>query len=130
MRKYFIPLLFVAFTLMQTNAIAQAVTDQQLGLMYYNNKEFDKSAAVFERLFNETPSVLNYTYLLQSLLEEEDFSKAEKIVRQQARRFPEEACYNVDQGYLYLRSNQGNKANRVFEQAIKDMPSEDRKSVV
>lgn len=127
MRKYFIPLLFAAFTLMQTNAIAQAVTDQQLGLMYYNNKEFDKSAAVFERLFDENPSVLNYTYLLQSLLEEEDFGKAEKIVKKQARNFPEEARYKVDQGYLLLRSNQGNKANKVFEQAIKEMPSDKRK---
>ena len=126
MKKYFIPLLYAAFILMQTNAIAQAVTDQQLGLMYYNNKEFDKSAAVFERLFNENPSVLNYTYLLQSLLEEEDFNKAEKIVKKQAKNYPEEARYKVDQGYLLLRSNQGNKANRVFEQAIKDMPSERR----
>lgn len=127
MKKYIIPLLFAAFTLMQFNAIAQAVTDQQLGLMYYNNKEFDKSAAVFERLFDENPSVLNYTYLLQSLLEEEDFSKAEKIVKKQARSFPEDARYKVDQGYLLLRSNQGNKANRVFEQAIKEMPAERRK---
>lgn len=126
MKKYLIPLLFAAFTLMQTHAIAQAVTDQQLGLMYYNNKEFDKSAAVFERLFNESPSVLNYTYLLQSLLEVEEFDKAEKIVRKQAKNFPEEARYKVDQGFLFLRSNQGNKANRVFEQAIKDMPSQQR----
>lgn len=126
MRKYFIPLLFAAFTLMQFNAIAQAVTDQQLGLMYYNNKEFDKSAAVFERLFNENPSVINYTYLLQSLLEVEEFDKAEKIVRKQARSFPEEARYKVDQGYLLLRSNQGNKANKVFDQAIKDMPAQQR----
>jgi tetratricopeptide (TPR) repeat protein len=127
MKKYLFPSFLALLILMQVQSMAQAVTDEQLGLMYYNNKEFDKASALFQRLFDEKPNVFNYTYLLQSLLEEEDFDGAEKIVKKQARRFPEEARYQVDQGYLLLRTNQGNKASRVFEQAIKELPAEQRR---
>lgn len=127
MKKHLFPFFLALMVLIQVQSMAQAVTDEQLGLMYYNNKEFDKAAALFERLFDEKPSVFNYTYLLQSLLETEDFDGAEKVVKKQARRFPEEARYQVDQGYLLLRTNQGNKAERVFDQAIKELPAEQRK---
>ncbi|HRW70244.1 tetratricopeptide repeat protein [Lentimicrobium sp.] len=127
MKKLFILLCIVSLVLFRIPVSAQAVTDEQLGLMYYNNKEFDKAAALFDRLFGEKPNLFNYTYLIQSLLELNDFDQAEKIVKKQARRFPDDARYVVDQGYLLLRTNQGNKAAKIFEQAIKDLPAEQRK---
>lgn len=127
MKKLFILLCIISLALVGIQVSAQAVTDEQLGLMYYNNKEFDKAAALFDRLFNEKPNLFNYTYLMQSLLELNDFDQAEKIVKKQARRFPDDARYVVDQGYLLLRTNQGNKAAKIFEQAIKDLPAEQRK---
>ena len=127
MKKLFILLCIVSLALVGIQVSAQAVTDEQLGLMYYNNKEFEKAASLFDRLFNEKPSLFNYTYLIQSLLELNDFDQAEKIVKKQARRFPDDARYVVDQGYLLLRTNQGNKAAKIFEQAIKDLPAEQRK---
>ena len=127
MKKLFILMCIVSLALVGIQVSAQAVTDEQLGLMYYNNKEFEKAASLFDRLFNEKPSLFNYTYLIQSLLELNDFDQAEKIVKKQARRFPDDARYVVDQGYLLLRTNQGNKAAKIFEQAIKDLPAEQRK---
>jgi tetratricopeptide (TPR) repeat protein len=107
--------------------VAQAVTDEQLGLQYFNNREYDKAAALFERLFDEKPGIYNYTYLLQSLLELNDLDKAEKIVKKQAKRNPEDPRYIIDQGYVLIRANQSNKATRLFEQAIKDLPADQRK---
>ena len=106
---------------------AQAVTDEQLGLQYYNNREFDKAADLFERLFDEKPTIYNYTYLFQSLLELNELDRAEKIVKRQARQNPDESRYIVDQGYVLIRNNQSNKAARLFDQAIKDLPADQRK---
>jgi len=106
---------------------AQAVTDEQLGLQYYNNREFDKAAALFGRLFEEKPSVYNYTYLLQSLLEINNLDEAEKIVKRQAKRNPEDSRYLVDQGYILIRANQSSKAAKLYEQAIKELPADQRK---
>lgn len=105
---------------------AQAVTDAQLGLQYYNAREFDKSAALFERLFEDKPTLFNYTYLLQSLLEIGDTDKAEKIVKRQARKNPEDLRYLVDQGYVLIRSNESNKAARIFDDAIKSLKPDQR----
>jgi tetratricopeptide (TPR) repeat protein len=127
MKKLFILFLLLLPVMFCRTASAQAVTDEQLGLMYYNNKEFEKSAALFDRLFSEKPTLFNYTYLLQSLLEINDFDKAEKVVKRQAKRFPEDARYIIDQGFILLRTNQAQKAAKLFEQAIKDLPAEQRR---
>ncbi len=120
-------LLTLLLTGWSVSVYAQAVTDEQLGLQYFNNKEYEKAAALFERLFDEKPGVYNYTYLLQSLLELDDLDKAEKIVKKQAKRFPEDYRYVIDQGYVLIRSNQSPKATKLFEQAIKDLPADQRK---
>ncbi|KAF0200023.1 MAG: hypothetical protein FD170_3817 [Bacteroidetes bacterium] len=129
MKKLLFMFLFAVLILPRNHAFAQAVTDEQLGLMYFNNKEFDKASALFERLFNEKPSLFNYTYLMQSLLEQNEFDKAEKVVKKQAKRFPDDSRYVVDQGFLLQRSNQANKAAKIFEQAIKDLPADQRKVI-
>lgn len=129
MKNLLLLCLFALLIFNQPQAFAQAVTDEQLGLMYFNNKEFEKASALFERLFDEKPTLFNYTYLMQSLLELNDFDKAEKIVKKQAKRFPDDSRYLVDQGFLLLRTNQGNKATRIFEQAIKDLPADQRKVI-
>jgi tetratricopeptide (TPR) repeat protein len=129
MKKQFLYafLLIVTLSASINNVVAQAVTDEQLGLQYFNNREYDKAAALFERLFDEKPGVYNYTYLLQSLLELNDLDKAEKIVKKQAKRNPGDPRYIIDQGYVLIRANQSNKANKLFEQAIKDLPADQRK---
>lgn len=120
-------LLLPALTVPAGSAFAQAVTDEQLGLQYFNAREFDKSAALFERLFEEKPTIYNYTYLLQSLLEINDLEKAEKIVKRQAKKNPDDSRYIVDQGYVLIRSNQSSKASKLFDEAIKDLPADQRR---
>ncbi|MFH1120790.1 MAG: tetratricopeptide repeat protein [Bacteroidota bacterium] len=128
MNKLLIPIILL-FALIGAvgNVFAQAVTDEQLGLQYFNAREFEKSAALFERLFDEKPTIYNYTYLLQSLLEINDLDKAEKIVKRQAKKNPDDSRYIVDQGYVLIRSNQSNKASKLFDDAIKDLPADQRK---
>ncbi|MBK6344612.1 MAG: tetratricopeptide repeat protein [Bacteroidales bacterium] len=120
-------LLLPALTVPAGSASAQAVTDEQLGLQYFNAREFEKSAALFERLFEEKPTIYNYTYLLQSLLEINDLDKAEKIVKRQAKKNPDDSRYIVDQGYVLIRSNQSSKASKLFDEAIRELPADQRR---
>lgn len=123
----FLFFLSVALTGPAGTVSAQAVTDEQLGLQYFNTREFDKAAVLFERLFDEKPTLFNYTYLLQSLLEIGDTDKAEKIVKRQARKNPDDLRYLVDQGYVLIRSNQSKQAAKIFDEAIKDLPANQQK---
>jgi len=127
-RLLFLLLLFITVAGPLATVSGQAVTDQQLALQYYNNRDFEKAAALFEKLFDEQPSLFNYTYLFQTYLELNETDKAEKLVKQQARRNPDEYRYIIDQGYVLMRDNQQSKATRLFEQAIKDLPANQRKT--
>lgn len=107
----------------------EPVTDQQLGLQFYNDRDFVKAAEVFERLYKSKPSHFTYTYYLQSLLEIGDIEQAGKLVKQQSRQFPKDAKYEVDEGYILIRGNQNAKAMRLFDDLVKELKPDQREVI-
>ncbi len=100
---------------------SQNQTDQQLGLQFYSDRDYQKASEVFERLYEAKPDHFAYTYLLQSWLELGETDKAARLVRQQIKRNPRDYKYKVDEGYVLIRSNQSQKAIRLFDDLIKDL---------
>lgn len=95
--------------------------DEQLGVQYYQNKEFDKAEALFEDLFERNPSLLNYIYYVNSILELKDYDKAEKVVKRQSRAYPADPRYDVDLGYISILRGDSQKGKKAYEQCIKDL---------
>lgn len=120
------PLLFLIFILFTLVVKGQNTTDQQLGLQFYNERDYQKALEVFERLYKSKPDHFSYTYYLQSLLELGNVEDALKLAKQQSRRFPEDSKYQVDQGYVMIRGNQTSKAMKLFEDLVKDMKPDQR----
>ena len=118
--------LLVCIILTPALARSQEKTDEQLALQYYSDKDYSKAIVYYERLFDDNPSLLNYTYYLNCLLELEDFSKAEKTARKQIRAFPDDPRYQVDLGYVYIRENESQKGRKQYEECIKNLTADQR----
>ncbi|MBK7030328.1 MAG: tetratricopeptide repeat protein [Bacteroidales bacterium] len=104
-------------------AMAQQ-TEEQLGVQYYQNKEYDKAMMVFEGLFEKNPSQFNYIYYINCIIELKDFEKAEKIIRKQARTFPNDPRFQIDMGYVYIMEGETQKGRKVYEESLKDLTAD------
>ena len=113
-------LLFAFFT-----AFAQKSQEEQLGIQYYQNGEYEKAAPMFEKVYNANPNSYIYYYYYQTLLQLGDFSGAEKVVKKQIKNSPKTQRYKTDLGFVYESAGEQAKAEKVYNDAIKDMPAQE-----
>jgi len=95
-----------------------AGNESQLAAEYYNKQQFDKAAILYEKLYKENPSYVNYTYYYFSLIQLNRFDDAEKLVKKQIKEYPDKTRYLVDLGYIYQISDETSKAKKEYETAI------------
>lgn len=114
-------LLFVALLFAAALTGYAQQTDEQLGVQYFNNREFDKALVTFQALYEKNPSQFSYLYYINTLLELKDFDQAEKIIRRQQKNNPGDPRYQVDLGYVYIAQGDINKGKKVYENCLKDL---------
>ncbi len=103
---------------------AQQSTDDQLASMFMQDKDYEKAAGIYERLFEQKRNSYYYNYLIFCYLELNDLKKAEKLVRSQMRQEPNSLRYAVDLGYVYSRLDEPEKAQKQYDEILKDLPAE------
>ncbi|MCB0806633.1 MAG: tetratricopeptide repeat protein [Bacteroidales bacterium] len=96
-------------------------SDIQLAAQYFRNREYDKAIILYEKLYEEKPNSVYYTYYLYCLIELGEFKDAEKLVKKQIRENPGLAKYEVDLGYVYSESGDQGKAKKQFESALRSI---------
>ncbi|MEZ5198118.1 MAG: tetratricopeptide repeat protein [Bacteroidales bacterium] len=101
-------------------------SDEQLAAHYFQNKEYDKAVVLYEKLYENSQRSLYYTYLLYCLVELDNFKDAEKVVKNQVKKSPDNLKYLVDLGFVYTESGDLTKAKKQFEQAIKSLSPDKR----
>ena len=114
-------LTIISLLLFSGSVFAQSTTDEQLAVQYYQNKEFDKAVVYYEKLYNKKGNEIYYSYYLACLLELKDYSKAEKVVKKAYKQDPYLLKFLVDLGYVYKVSGEQEKANKQFNEAVKQI---------
>lgn len=114
-KKYII---FIIALLLAISSFAQQSKDDKLASMFLKNKEYEKAASIYERLYKEKPSSYYYTYYLFCLIQIRDFKTAEKFVEKEIKRNPNNPRNEVDLGYIYLENNENEKAQDQFQKAL------------
>lgn len=103
--------------------LAQSSTDEQLANLYFQDRDFEKAAYYFEKLFDANPSNQYYQPLLTSYIETGEFKKAEKLVKKRIKTNPGNLAFQVDLGYVARKAGDDNEAKSQYQKAIKALPA-------
>ncbi len=118
MKVYKVFILLVLILGFSNNNFAQN-KDEQLASQFFSNGEFDKAAALYEKLLNKNlNSLYLYDNLIQSLIKLKRLDDAENISKKMYRK-TNSAYFLVDIGYLYKLNNKPEKAIKQFDEIIK-----------
>lgn len=91
------------------------VNDEELAAEFLNNKEYDKAVILYEKLLKrDYSSPYYYQNLLSCYLELKAYDDAEKMVKRQAKKFPDNYFYKVDQGFLLQRQSKTKEAFEIY----------------
>jgi tetratricopeptide (TPR) repeat protein len=117
---------FVLFFLLVSAPILSSAqqTNEQLGIQYYQNKEYDKALLIFEELFSKSPTQFNYIYYINCILELKDFEKAEKVIRKQSKANPNDPRFKVDMGFVMIMEGETQKGRKIYDECLKDLQAD------
>jgi len=95
--------------------------DEQVAMQFFQDKEYGKAAEIYERLYTLKPSSYLYTYYFFCLIEIQEFSKAEKLVKNAQKNDKDALKYLVDLGYIASRKGDAEKAKKIYEESIRKL---------
>lgn len=104
---------------------AQSGSDEQLAEEYLTNGEVEKALTLYKDLYDKTPTPFIYRKYLDALLQQKEFNDAEKLIRKQQKKYPQDASIKVDLGYVTVSEGNKNKADKYFSSIIADLPAQD-----
>ncbi len=95
---------------------------EKLAAEYFRNRDYEKAVVLYEQLFDEKESYFFYNYYLFCLIELQQYKQALKAVNKMQKSDKSRIRYDVDQGYIYSLSGDQEKATKLFDDALKNVP--------
>lgn len=96
--------------------------DSKLANAYYRSGEYEKAAEVYKRLYDKTRrNDYYYERYISALLENEDFDLVEASIKEEMAHRPDNLQFYVLYGRLYDRQFMPEKAEAMYQKAIKQL---------
>ena len=96
-------------------------TDAELANQYFITGEFAKAAVYFDKYYDQDPFTAYPSYV-KCLMAIKDYEKAEKLIKRQIKKFPNELTFKVDLATLYETTNQPDKVKKIYNDLLKNLP--------
>ena len=113
-------LLLLLMFLLFIPAGAQEKQDEELAMMFFRDGNYQKAAALYEKLYDKSPKQHYYTYLFYSWIETGEYKETEKLVRKHLRQNNNDPRFLVDLGYVFFRQGNSKEADKYYNQAIRE----------
>ncbi|MFH0893209.1 MAG: tetratricopeptide repeat protein [Bacteroidota bacterium] len=119
--KQIIIILITCVAFLTPLMVSSQDNDDVLAEQYFQDKEYDKAADLYEKIFKKKPTYNIYSNYLICLLETKEYEKAEKMVKKQAKQFPTELRYMVDLGFIYQSEGDDRKKEKTYDDAVSSL---------
>ncbi|BAX79722.1 tetratricopeptide repeat protein [Labilibaculum antarcticum] len=97
-------------------------TDSQLAFNYFRDKEYRPASSLFYNLHKITRSRTYFNYYIDCLIQLENFQEAEKAIKKEIKKNPDDRSFLIDLGYVYKTAGESEKSldeyNNVLDQLI------------
>ncbi|MBP9994240.1 MAG: tetratricopeptide repeat protein [bacterium] len=104
-------------------------TNEQLAYEFYNKKDYEKAADLFEQLYKDTKKSQFFHSFIDCLLLTGNYEKAEDKLKPFLKSNPTAWKSRVDLAYVYAQNGDKDKADKYVAKIVKDVP-ENRNSIV
>ena len=88
---------------------------------FYQNKEYEKSIDLFEEVFKKNQSKVIYSSLINAYIAVNQYDDAEKVIKKQLRKDPDDPVYQIDLGYILIAKGDVKKGEDDYKDAIKKL---------
>ena len=108
------------------SAKTQQQLDEQLARNFFNNKEYDKAADLYQRLYINNRYYYYFSQYIECLIFLEKFDEAEKDLRSFVKNDNTINKWrsNVILAYVFFRDNEKDKSDKVLKKLINELPED------
>lgn len=114
---------FLIISIFLITSILSYSQDRNLAIQYYQSGEYEKAASIYKKLFNAQSHQTGYFYnYIECLMALEQYKEAEKEIKKEIDKKPSNIQYYVTLGNLKERQFLPDEANKVYKDAIDNIP--------
>lgn len=114
-------LVILSISLFSTNIWAQQ-SDREFAEYYYNNKEYDKAALYFSKLYEQQTGSYYYGKLMSCYEAMEAYEQAIDLAKNHIRKNKNAFAEHFDLALLYRRVSEDKKAQKALEDGFENIP--------
>ena len=102
-------------------ALTLSAQSNQLAQQYYMDGEYEKAAELYLALAEENYNTFYFDRYVSSLMNLRRYDEAEKVIRKQLKRTPDELTLYVTYGQLLEQNGDDEGAQKQYREAIKEL---------
>lgn len=108
------------------NTQSQRQVDEQLARSFYNNKEYDKAADLYLKLYTSYNNYHYFSQYVECLLFLENYDDAEKVLKTFIKKDNTTNKWKaqISLAFIYIKNNETEKADKYLKKLINDLPED------
>lgn len=117
-------LLTTLVVFMAMGAWSQSQIDRQLAEQYFQQREYEKALIYYDDFYKNHPNPAYFQRMFTCLVELEQYDQAEKLIKKEVRRNPDNYMLGVEMGKMYARQGDRKSAEKAWDDVVKTIPAQ------